>query len=211
LENELDAELLDFLETAIEHRMRSGMSREAATRAARLELGSAEAVKDQVRDVSWESLAESVWRDICYARRSFTKNPGFTTVAVLTMALGIGANTAIFSVVHAVLLKPLPYQDADRLVRLVMNVPAAESPTKRPLRASLGLSAAEMSELQSHTRTLSQVGTAGPILRGLRGQEEAARLQGSRVSSTFFQRHGARPHLRCSSTPHASVTFAAVA
>ncbi|MBI1873263.1 MAG: ABC transporter permease [Acidobacteria bacterium] len=110
----------------------------------------------------------------------------------MTLALGIGANTAIFSVVHSVLLKPLPYKDSGRLVRLMMNMPAADSATRAPLRTAVGLSAADVVELQSRTRTLSHVGTAGGVLMGLSGVEEAARLQGTRVSSSIFQMLGAR-------------------
>jgi putative ABC transport system permease protein len=195
VERDLDAELRAFFETAVEHKIRSGLGRDEALRAARLELGSEASVKDAVRDAGWESLVESFWRDVGYACRSFARTPGFTVIAVLTLGLGIGANTAIFSVVNAVLLKPLPYQDSNRIVRLMMNAPPSESPTKKPLRASLGLTAAEIGEVKARLRTLSHVGSAGPILRGLSGKEEAARLQGSRVSTTVFDMLEARPML----------------
>ncbi len=110
--------------------MRTGMSREAAVRSARLELGSPEAVKDHVRDVGWESLVESIWQDVRYAVRSLRKSPGFTAVAVLTLSLGIGANTAIFSVIQALLLRPLPVPHADELVQLFLV-----RPEQRPANA----------------------------------------------------------------------------
>ena len=129
-EQELDAELRGFLDAAVEQNVRTGMSREAAVRSARLQLGSPEAVKDHVRDVGWESLVESMWQDVRYAVRSLRKAPGFTTVAVLTLSLGIGANTAIFSVIQALLLRPLPVPRADELVQLFLV-----RPEQRPANA----------------------------------------------------------------------------
>lgn len=119
-EQELDAELQQFLDAAVEAKISRGMSRETAVRAARLELGGVEAVKDRVRDVWWESaLLRSIGQDIDYAIRMMRRLPGLTAVILLTLALSVGANTAIFTLLNAVLLRPLAVPEPDRLVEVL--------------------------------------------------------------------------------------------
>ena len=116
VEQELNDELRSSLEILTQEKMRHGLSPSAARREALLELGGVEQVKEEVRAVRTGRFLEDVVRDIRFAFRALAKSPGFTTVAVLTLALGVGANTAIFSVVHSIVFRPLPYRDPDRVV-----------------------------------------------------------------------------------------------
>ena len=127
-----------------------------------------------------------------YAVRTLRRAPGFAAVAILTLALGIGANTAIFSVVHALLLKPLPYENSGQLVRLVVTTPVAQAPAG-PAQRSGRVSVPELVEIRSHSRMLSHAAfTGGPAFMTLLGHGEAARLQGMRVSPGVFDTLGAR-------------------
>ena len=132
-------------------------------------------------------------QDVRYAGRSLRRSPGFALVATLTLALGIGANTAIFAVVHAVLLRPLPYHDGGRLVRLLETIPAAEGADARPARSG-NVTAAEVLELRRHPRALSHAAfSGGPAIMTISGRGESARLQGMQVAPGMFETLGVPP------------------
>ena len=115
-ERELDAELREYLNGAIEQKMASGMSRDDATRAARAEMGSVEAVKDDVRDTGWETRIDTFVRDVRFAVRSLSRSPSANAVIVMTTALAIGACTVVFSIVNTIVLHPLDGVNSERVV-----------------------------------------------------------------------------------------------
>ena len=115
-EQEMDEELGSFLEASRADKRRAGMTPEQAAHAARVEMGSTNAVKHQIRSAGWENSAENLFQDLRLSMRKLARSPGFTLVAVLSLALGIGANTAIFTLINSVLLKQLPVRSPKELV-----------------------------------------------------------------------------------------------
>src|ERR1041384_5327016 len=122
LERELNEEMRYHLEREIEESIRRGLSPEEARRVALVNFGGVERIKEEWRDARSFRLIEALWQNLRYSGRMLRKKPGFTLVAVLTLALGIGATTAIFSVVYATLFEPLPYPKPHQLVMVCSKV-----------------------------------------------------------------------------------------
>jgi putative ABC transport system permease protein len=130
------------------------------------------------------AVLETLWQDVQYGIRMLVKNPGFTVVSVLALALGIGANTAIFSVVNAVLLRPLPYRDPDRLVFVLRTQPPImRGPISRP----------DFFEWQTQQKVFQEIAAYYTESYNLTGVEEAERIAGVRVTESFFSLFGIAP------------------
>ena len=133
---ELEDEIQGFLDAAVEEKIRRGMSRQDAVRVAKMEISSRDAVKENVWSAGWEAAMDNFWQDLRYSVRMLLKSPGFTLVAVASLALGIGANTAIFTLVNDLLFKSLPVRDPQQLLSFgkafgggsVDGIGAADSP-----------------------------------------------------------------------------------
>ena len=144
------------------------------------------------------TLRTEIAPDVRYALRSFRRSPGLTLVTVLTLAIGLGATTAIFSVVDAVLLRPLPYPEADRLVQIVENVPAEEAFGGTAVRRT-AMNVTDFEWWRKNSKTLSHSRSYQRDGRVLTTPEGSVQLYGARVSpALFFMRgiaplHGARP------------------
>lgn len=136
-EEDLDDELRHYLESCAEEKMSTGMSREEALRAARLKMGSLDTVKERVRESGWESVVETCVRDVRLALRMLGRTPGFAAVAVLTIAIGVGAATSMFSVMQNLLLAPPPHVKApEHVFRLHQWFPSEERPGEPGVRGS---------------------------------------------------------------------------
>jgi len=185
---EIQEELCSFQEASVEEKIRRGMSREAALRAARAEAGSAESVRQRVWAAGWESAADSLWQDLRYAVRMLAKSPGFTAVAVLMLALGIGANAAIFSVINAVLLRPLQYPDPGQLVNVSEAKPKAGV-------SGVGASWPAFVELRDHSHMFNSVAGLAFHALTLTGHGEPADVSTIAVTPDFFSLLGTKPLL----------------
>src|SRR5439155_4020723 len=190
--DDASADLREELESHVEMEtveyVRRGMSPDAARRRAMLSAGgvtqAAEAVRDQ-RGLPW---LETIVADVRYAFRSLRHNPVFTTVVVITLALGIGANTAIFSVVRGVLLKPLPHREGDRLVYLRQSADG-------PGQGDLNFSVPEVSDLRHGVPSLGGIAEYSPWSVIYQGDEGAVRLSVGLVTGNYFEVMGLSPVL----------------
>ena len=200
--SDLSEEIQEHLEEKIDELVASGASREEATYAARREFGNATLIEERGREVwSWSWL-ETLGQDVRYGFRQLRRNPGFTIIAVLTLALGIGANTAIFSVVNAVVLRPLPYSHSDRLVWIAESIPALKS------EAATG---GDYVDWKDQNHTLDRIAAYDTVYRdslregsgsgggsadfNLTGRGTPARVHGAFVNASFFATLGVEPQL----------------
>ncbi len=186
IERELDTELRFHLEMETAQNLRRGMSEEDARRAARRSFGGVEQVKETYRDGIRFRPLEEFWHDARYAARMLLKNPGFTFVAVLTLSLGIGANSAIFSVVNAVLLRPLPYREPDRLV--------AASPYRQATDPYNVLSP-DFLDWRSQSQSFERFAAYTTDTADLTGSGEPERLTAGLVTADLFSTLGVPPAL----------------
>lgn len=193
-EREFAEELESHLALHIEDNLRAGMSPEEARRQALLKLGGVSVTQELHREQGGLPMLETLWQDLRFGLRMMRKNPGFSFVAVLTLALGIGANSTIFSFFNGILLRPLPYQEPERIVLL------DEIAMKRG-GGSLGVSFTNYLDWRAQNQVFSEVGGYHSITFTLTGAGDAEELPGAMASAGLFTLLGVAPLLGRTFTP----------
>jgi len=186
VEAQLDEELRFHLERQAEKYVRSGMSREEATRRARVEFGGIELTKEECRDARGVRFIETLHQDVRYGLRMLRKSPGFTAAVVLTLTLGIGLTTAIFSVVYGIVFRPLPYGSPERLVAVWLrsvDEPGDEGRVSMP----------DFKDWQTQNSVFESLAAYGYNRYDLREEQGGESVRAAMVSPDFFATLGVRP------------------
>jgi predicted permease len=186
LESEIEAELQFHLEQETALNVRRGMTEQEARRAALLSIGSLSGTVEECRDARAGRVIETTLQDIRYGFRILRNNPGFSAAAIVTLALGIGVNTAIFSVVYGVLLRPMPFKEGERLVVLHQKA-------SRAGLDNIPFSTREVFDYRDQSRTLRDVVEHHSMTFLLLGDNTADRVQTAVVSPNFFDVLGVTP------------------
>src|SRR5579862_9720799 len=194
LEKRMDDEIRFHLEMETQKNIARGLSREEALRAARIHLGGIEGIKEDCRESRGVRLLENLGQDVRYGLRNLRSSPGFAAAVIVTLALGIGANTAIFSVVNAVLLRPLPYGQQGEVIALHARAPGAGI-------SDAAFSPPEVQDLRNQSQTLTAVAEYHSMAFTILGGAEPERVRTGVVSSNFFDVLGVAPILGRSFRP----------
>ncbi len=185
-ERQLDAELRFHLEQAVEQNLRQGMSGEEASREALRSFGGLELTKEECRDAWGVRILDALRQDLRFGLRNLARNPGYAVLAAATLALGIGANTAIFSLVYGVLLRPLPFAAGHRLAVLRQQAPLAGV-------SSMGFSCHEIDDYRRQGQSFERLVEQHSMVFILLGRAEPERVRTSVVSADFFDFLGVKP------------------
>jgi putative ABC transport system permease protein len=187
--DELAESIREHLEERVADLMDRGMTQEQAERAARIEFGNVTVMEERSREVWQWALVESLWADVKFAGRQMRKAPAFTITCLLTLALGIGANTAVFSAINTILLHPLPYQDPGSLVLITETLPLLNGDN------AVGVSAQEYLDYKQQNSVFSDVAASEPIEFNLTGSGQPQRVNAARISATALPVLGVVPEI----------------
>ena len=183
-DQEIADEVSHYLEESTAAFISRGLPLEEARRAARLELGGTTTVREEVRAYGWENAVDNLFADLRYAVRRLAGDSGFTAVSILSLALGIGASTAIFSVVDAVLLRALPYPNPETIVRVWERAPDGHR---------MNFAEPNFEDFRAQNRTFAHLAVYGDGLTAVTGGSEPVRVNIASVSSGFFETLGVAP------------------
>lgn len=185
---DLERELRDHLDLETAEQAEHGLDPKTARHAAQRALGNLGLINENTCDAWGWTWLERAWQDLRYATRRLAKSPGFASVAIISLALGIGASTAIFSVVSGVLIRPLPYPESDRLVRIWETIP------KRSIDRNV-VNAVNFLDWREGARAFEGIAALQEIPMNIAGQGEPVSMRGLQVTSGFFSILGVKPML----------------
>src|SRR5580700_6811552 len=192
VESEIEEELRFHSERQLDKYLKTGMRRDEAQRRVRMDFGGLQQVKEECRDARGVSLLETLVQDVRYGWRSLRKSPGFAAAALFTLSLGIGANTAIFSVVYGVLLQPLPFREAARLVLLHETTPRV---------GDVSVSYPNFQDWRAQSHTFSEMAAVSNVGFNMAGTSQPENIGGLAVSPNFLSMAGVRPAIGRGFTP----------
>ena len=183
--DDISVSIQEHIDERVDELMEEGMPRDEAERTARREFGNVTLLKERSREVWQWQRVESLLVDLKHVFRRLLRSPGFAITVVLTLAIGIGANTAVFSVLNGVLIRPLPYPEPQQLVSLHLNAPGA--PGLAEFRSELRLSASMYFTFATHNRVFQSVGIWGPGTASITGMAQPEEVKTAQISSGVLE------------------------